>query len=77
MIEIQFRSIKDLTAVLAGIFVALENVVARELYFLLRQPIEKEQDDHSRDANFPRDGRNDFVLRRGCGKITPAGEIMS
>jgi len=40
MIEIQVIAIKDMSAVLAGVLVTLENVVTSELHFLLRQPVE-------------------------------------
>ena len=40
MIQIQVAPIEQLAAVLAGVLVALEYVVAREFYFLLRKPIE-------------------------------------
>src|SRR5205085_6883904 len=45
VIEIQIIAIKSDAAVLTGVLVALEHVVARELYFLLRKPVEKEQHD--------------------------------
>src|SRR5688572_29712641 len=39
MVEIQVLAFKDLPAILAGVLVALEDIVARELYFLLRHAI--------------------------------------
>ena len=42
VIEIQFAALKNLAAILAGVLVALENIVARELHFLFRETIEKE-----------------------------------
>ena len=76
VVEIQIIAIKNLTAILACILVALEDVVTRELYFLFRQPIEKEQNDHARHANLPRDRRDHLVFRRGRGKIAPALKIV-
>ena len=40
VIQIEFASIEKLTAVLAGVLVALKDVVASKLYFLFRKPIE-------------------------------------
>ena len=53
MIEIQIVAIEKMSAVLAGIFITLENVMTRKLYFLFRQPIKKQKDDDARDANLP------------------------
>src|SRR5690349_12965133 len=55
VIEIQIAAIKNMPAILAGALVALEDVVARELHFLLGKPIEKKQDNHTRHADPPRD----------------------
>ncbi len=76
MIEIQLVALKNLTAILAGVLVALKNVVPRKLHFLLRETIEKEQYDHPRHANFPRNSRDHLVFWRGRRKITPTLEIM-
>ena len=40
MIEIEIAPIKNLSAVLASVLVALEDVVTRKLHFLFREPIE-------------------------------------
>ena len=77
MIEIQVTSLKNLSAILTDIFVALENIVARKLHFLFRETVEKQQHDHARDANLPRNGRHHFVFWRCGGKIAPTLEIVS
>ncbi len=64
VIQIKFASIEKLTAVLAGVLVALEDIVARKLYFLLWKPIEHQQHNHPWDTDFERDGCNHLVLRR-------------
>ncbi len=51
MIQIEFASIENLTTVLAGVLVPLEDIVASKLYFLFRKPIEDQQYDHPRDTN--------------------------
>ena len=40
VIQIEFTSIENLTAVLAGVLVALKDIVASKLYFLFWKPIE-------------------------------------
>ena len=76
VIEVEFAPIENFAAVLAGVLVALENVVARKLHFLLRETIEKEQHNHARDSDLPRDGRDHFVFWRGYRKIAPTFEIV-
>lgn len=76
MIEIQLISLKNFTAILAGVLIALENVVTRKLHFLLRETIKKEQHNHARDSDLPRNGCDHFVFRRGYRKIAPTFEIV-
>ena len=64
VIQIEFASIENFTAVLAGVLVALEDIVARKLYFLLWKPIEHQQYNHPWDTDFERDGCNHLVLWR-------------
>ena len=52
MIQIEFAAIKKLTAVLAGVLVTLEDIVARKLYFLFWKPIEHQQYNHPWDTDF-------------------------
>ena len=77
VIQIQVVAIENISTILTGIFIALENVVTRKLDFLFRQPIKKQQNDHSRNTNLPGNGRDHFVVRRRGREITPAVEIMS
>ena len=76
MIQIQFVSLENIAAILAGVLVALENVVTRKLHFLFRETIKKEQHNHARDANLPRNGCDHFVFWRGYPKIAPTFEIV-
>src|SRR5207253_10662204 len=62
MIEIQIVALKNLATILTGVLVALEDVVTRELHFLFRETIEKEQHDHAREANLPRNSRYHLVF---------------
>jgi hypothetical protein len=52
MVQVQIPAFKNLPAVLAGIPVALENVVAGELHFFLRQPVEQAEQDDTRHPDF-------------------------
>ena len=45
--------LSSMPTILAGVFVPLENVVSRELYFLFRQSIEKQKHDHARHPDLP------------------------
>ena len=76
MIEIQLISLENPAAILAGVFVALENIVTRKLHFLLRETIKKEQHNHARDSDLPRNGRDHFVFWCSYRKIAPTFEIM-
>ena len=76
VIEIQVVPLKNLAAVLAGVLIALENIVPRKFHFLFRQPIEEEQHDHTWHPNLPRNCRNDFVIGRGGGEVAPTVEVM-
>jgi len=76
VIEIQIITIKSAAAVLAGVLVPLENVVAGKLHFLFRQPIKKEQHDHARHPDLPRNRLDEFVIGRVRRKIAPAFEIV-
>src|SRR5258705_9019865 len=55
MIEIQVLAVELSAAILAGVAVALENVVPRELHFLLGHAVEQHQQDHARNATSERD----------------------
>ena len=64
VIEVEFAAVENVAAVLAGVLVALEHVVAGKLYFLFRKPIEDQQHDHPRDTNLERNSRDHFVVGR-------------
>ena len=76
MVEIQFAPLENVSAILTGVLVALENIMASELHFFLRQSIEQQKDNHSRDSDLPRDGGNHLVFRSQGGEIEPAVEIV-
>jgi hypothetical protein len=74
VIQIQVLALENLAAVLAGVAVALENIVPRELDLLFGNPVEHHQQDHPRHADFEGDGGNGFPVRFLGGKITPLVE---
>ena len=76
MIQVQVLPIKQMAAVLAGVAVALEDVVACELHFLLRHVIVREQEDNARQPDAKRDGVNGFGMRRLLGKIVPRRKVI-
>lgn len=76
MIEIQLVSLENPAAILAGVFVPLENIVTRKLHFLLRETIKEKQHNHARNSDLPRNGRDRFVFWRSYRKIAPTFEIM-
>lgn len=76
VIEIELAAIENMTAVLAGILIALEHVVPGKFHFLFWKPIENQKHNDPRDSNLKRDCRNEFVVRCVCGQTTPAFEIV-
>jgi hypothetical protein len=71
VVEVQILAVKNFAAILAGVLVALKNVVARELDLLLRQPVIHEQQDDARHADAEGNGVDGFVVRRVGGKVAP------
>ena len=67
VVEIEVLAVVLVATILAGVVVALEDVVTRELHFLLRHPVEKEEQNHLGHANLERDGADhvgSFVAAR-------------
>lgn len=71
VIEIQIVPVEMAAAVLTKIFVALKNVMARELDFLFRQPVVNEEQNNSRHADAKRNCVNGFFARRVFGNVAP------
>jgi len=76
MIEVEIVAIEDVAAVLAGILVALKDIMSRKLHFLFWQPIEEQQHDYARNADLERDCRDQFVVGRVRRKVAPTFEIV-
>jgi len=77
VVEVQVFPVKNLAAILAGVLVALEDVVPRELHFLLRHPVIQEEQDDLRHADAEGDGVDGIVVRRVGGDVGPFLEIKS
>ena len=77
VVKVQVFALELLPAILAGVPVALENVVAGEFNFLFRQPIKQDEQDHTRDADAKGDGVNAFRVRLLLGKVMPLVEVIS
>ena len=75
VVEIEIVAIKSLSAVLAGVLVPLENVVAGEFHLFFREPVEHDEEDDLGDAQPERDGVNALGMRFLLGKILPLTEI--
>jgi len=76
VIEIEFRSIKDHPAVLAGVFVPLKDVVSRELDLFFRKTLEEAEHDNAWNPN----AKLDRLKHPGFGihrrKIPPTRKIV-
>jgi hypothetical protein len=77
VIQVQVFAIKNFAAILAGVAVALENIVTRELHFLLRHAVEEHQQNHARDANAKRDRVDALGMRFLLREVVPLAEIKS
>src|SRR6266702_6593897 len=75
VIQIEVFAIVFLAAVLAGVAVALEDVVAGELHFLLGHAVKEHEQDYARNADAKGDGAD--ALRMGvlAGEVMPLVEI--
>ena len=75
VVEVQIFAVKNFTAILTGIFIALKNVVPGELHFLFRQSVVHEQQNDFRHADAERNRVDGIFVRRIGGDITPFRKI--
>jgi hypothetical protein len=71
VVQIQVFAIQGLAAILAHVIVPFENVVPGEFDFLLRQAVEHDKQDDTRDAYSEGDGVDAFRMRILLGEILP------
>ncbi len=76
MVEVQVRPLKNLPAILARVFVPLEDIVSRKLDLLLRQPLKDQQDNDSRNPDAEGYRPYHVRLRAGLRDVPPAPVIM-
>src|SRR5262245_23668858 len=75
VVQVQVVPVKDAPAVLAGVLVALKNVVSRELHLLLGQAIVEDQKDHARHTDSKRNGMDAFRMWLLLREVVPFVEI--
>ena len=75
VVQIQILSFKNLSAILAGIVVAFENIMSGKFDLLLRKAIEEEQQNDPRHADFEGNGVDAFWMGLLLRKIMPFVEI--
>ncbi len=75
VIQVEVFAFKYFAAILAGIIVALKNIMPGEFYLFFREPIKHQQQNHARHANSKRNGVDAFRVRFNLGKVVPLIEI--
>lgn len=75
VVEVKVFAIEPLAAVLTSVVVALENIVPREFDLLMRKPVEEQQQDDARDANFQRYGVDNVLAMMTATELAPFLEI--
>ena len=76
VIEIELSAVENVAAVLAGIFIPLENIVPRKFDFLFRQTVKEEKHDHPGNANSQGNGLHHLRLGIQLRKIPPAFVVV-
>jgi len=71
VVEVQILPLENFPTILAGVLVALKDVVPGEFHFFLGHPVIHEQQDDLRDADAEGDGVDGIVLRSAGGDIAP------
>src|SRR4051794_35394064 len=76
VIQIEVFAVKNVAAILAGVFVPLKDVMTCELHFLLREMIVDDEQNHPWNANSKGDGMDRFRMRFLTGQIVPLVEVV-
>jgi len=76
VIEIEITAIQGFSAILTGVFIAFEDVVAGELHLLLREAFEEQEDNDARNPDVDRNRFDHFRFRIKTGEILPTIEIV-
>jgi hypothetical protein len=76
VVEVEVFSVEVFAAVLAGVFVALEDVVTCKFDLFARHAIEEHEDDDARDADFPPGGLDHVDVGLLLAEVAPAGKVV-
>ena len=76
VVEVKVFSVENLAAVLAGVAVALEDVVAGEFDFFAGHPVEKDEEDDAGDADFPAGGLDHLGIRLAVAEVAPTFKVV-
>ena len=71
MVQVQIPPLKNFSAILAGVPVALENIVPGEFDLLFRQPVKQAEQDDARHPDFQRDAVDAVHVRLLHGEVPP------
>jgi hypothetical protein len=74
VVKIEVFAVTNAATVLAGVLVALENIMPGEFDFLLGQAVKSEQEDHLGNADAEGNGLDTFGLRFVLGQLMPVTE---
>ena len=77
VVQIEILAVAGLAAILAGVLIALENIVPRKLDLLFRDMIVYQEEDYPGNAQPQRDGSDRFRVGFLSGKVLPFCEIES
>ncbi len=77
VVQVEIFAIECPATILAHVFVALKDVVTRELNFLLGKFVKEEQEDDPRQSDLKRNRVNVLGTRLVLGEILPLGEAKS
>ena len=76
VVEIEVAAVEMFSAILAGVAVALEDVVAGEFHLLARHPVEKHEHDDARHAEAEARGLHHVGIRFARTEVAPAFVIV-
>ena len=76
VIEVQILTFEQLSAVLAGVLIALEDVVPCEFHLFLRHPVKEHQHNDSGNPDAKRNRGNALRMRLLLGNIVPLFEVV-
>lgn len=76
MVEIEFVAVEGARTVLAGVFVALVDVLPSEFDFFTGQSVEKQKHNDRGHTDFEAHRLHHVLVWFGLGKVMPAGKVV-